>query len=198
MESFSDGVIAVTITLLVLNISVPKPAMHHTLAHELLRQWPIYAAYVTSFITVGIIWINHHAVISRLERVDHAILLLNLLLLLCVGVVPFATSLIATYLDQRHAPSLAAGVYAGTFLLVTVVFVALNWHILFRKSHMLGVDLSHERRRELVARGLTGVVPYAVAVAIAYLWPIATLAICAAIAVFYATPLATGGPPSQP
>ena len=198
MESFSDGVIAVTITLLVLNISVPRPSAHHTLTHELLRQWPIYAAYVTSFITIGIIWINHHAVLSRLERVDHAILLLNLILLLCVGVVPFATSLIATYLDKPHGQSLAAGVYAGTFLVVTTVFVALNWHILFRKAHMLGVDLSRERRRELVVRGVTGVLPYALATAIAYLSPFATLAICAAIAIFYATPLATGGPPGNP
>lgn len=196
MESFSDGVVAVTITLLVLNIAVPKPSAHHTLAHELLRQWPIYAAYVTSFITVGIIWINHHAVIGRLERADHAILLLNLLLLLCVGVVPFATSLIATYLNRRHGQSFAAGVYAGTFLVVTIVFVALNWHILFRKAHMLGAPLSRERRRALIVRGLTGVLPYAVATALAYLSPFATLAICAAIAVFYATPLATGGPPS--
>ena len=195
MESFSDGVIAVAITLLVLNIAVPRPRPHHTLAHELVRQWPVYAAYVTSFVTIGIIWINHHAVISRLDRADHPILLLNLLLLLCIAVVPFATSLIATYLSQPRGQAIAAGVYAGTFLVLTIVFVTLNWHILFRKAHMLGVELTRERRRELVARGFTGVVPYAIATAVAPLSPYATLIICGAIAVFYALPLATGSSP---
>ena len=196
MESFSDGVIAVAITLLVLNITVPRPPAHHTLAHELVRQWPVYAAYVTSFVTIGIIWINHHAVISRLDRADHPILLLNLLLLLCIAVVPFATSLIATYLSQPRGQAIAAGVYAGTFLVLTIVFVTLNWHILFRKAHMLGVELTRERRRELVARGFTGVVPYAIATAVAPLSPYATLIICGAIAVFYALPLATGSSPA--
>ena len=193
MESFSDGVIAVAITLLVLNIAVPRPRAHHALAHELLRQWPIYAAYVISFVTIGIIWLNHHAVIGRLDRADHPILLLNLLLLLCVAVVPFATSLIATYLDQPHGQAIAAGIYAGTFLVLTIVFVTLNWHILFRKAHLLGGELTHERRRELVARGFTGVVPYVIATAVAPLSSYATLIICGGVAVFYALPLATGG-----
>lgn len=193
MESFSDGVMAVAITLLALDVAVPRPRAHHTLAYELLRQWPIYAAYMTSFVTIGIIWINHHAVISRLERADHPILLLNLLLLLCIAVVPFATSLVATYLDQPHGQAIAAGVYAGTFLVLTIVFVTLSWHILFRKAHMLGVELTHDRRRKLVGRGFTGVVPYAIATAVAPLSAYATLIICGAIAVFYALPVATGG-----
>ena len=192
LESFSDGVIAVAITLLVLGITVPTPSAHHGLTHELLRQWPAYAAYALSFATIGIIWINHHAVVGRLDRTDHVILLLNLLLLLCIGLVPFATSLMATYLRNGRGESVAATVYAGTFLVVTVVFVALNWHILFRKVHMLGVELAHAERRKIVSRGLTGIVPYAAATGVAAVSPYATLAICAAIAVFYASPLATG------
>lgn len=195
METFSDSVIAVAITLLVLNIAVPQPRTGHTLAHELLRQWPVYAAYVTSFATIGIIWINHHAVIGRLDRADHVILLLNLLLLLCIVAVPFATSLIATYLKQGHGQNLAAGVYAGTFLVLTIVFATLNWHILFRKSHLLSVELARERRGQIVSRGLTGVLPYAIATVVAPLSPYATLTICGAIAAYYALPIATGGPP---
>ncbi|MBO0729186.1 MAG: DUF1211 domain-containing protein [Acidimicrobiaceae bacterium] len=193
LESFSDGVIAVAITLLVLGVAVPKPSGSRTLATALLHQWPAYAAYVVSFVTIGIIWINHHAVVSRLDRADHAILLLNLLLLLCIGVVPFATSLMATYLKEGRGQSLAAGVYAGTFLVLTVVFFTLNWHILFRKVHMLGVELTGAERRNIVSRGFTGVLPYAVATAVAPLSAYATLGICAAIAMFYASPLATGG-----
>jgi uncharacterized membrane protein len=192
LESFSDGVIAVAITLLVLGIAVPAPHAHNNLAHELLRQWPVYAAYVISFVTIGIIWINHHAMVSRLDRADHAILFLNLLLLLCIGAVPFATSLMATYLKDAQGQNLAAGVYAATFLVLTVVFFALNWHILFRKVHMLGVELDHAERRKIVSRGFTGIVPYAVATCVAPLSPYATLAICAAIALFYALPFAAG------
>ena len=192
LESFSDGVIAVAITLLVLNLKVPSSGTHNTLAHQLLHQWPSYAAYVVSFATVGIIWVNHHVVIGRLARVDHVIILLNLLLLLCIVVVPFATSLVASYLNRSRGANLAAGVYAGTFLVLTVVFVILNWHILFPKAHLLHTQIAHVERRTIIARGFTGVVPYAVATVVAPFSPYATLSICAAIAVFYASPLATG------
>src|SRR5947208_6545618 len=133
MESFSDGVIAVAITLLVLNISVPEPRLlgHHGLAHALLAQWQIYAAYVISFITIGIIWINHHVMIGRLNRADHSILILNLLLLLTIGVLPFATALMSTYLRESHGQLLAAAVSGGAFLLMSIAFPSLNRHILF-------------------------------------------------------------------
>src|SRR5436190_11238271 len=65
LEAFSDGVLAVAITLLVLDLKVPSPAAGHTLGHELGRMWPNYVAYVISFVTIGIIWINHHAMIAR-------------------------------------------------------------------------------------------------------------------------------------
>ena len=152
-----------------------------------------YAAYVTSFMTIGIIWINHHAAISRLGRADHAILPLNLALLMCVVLIPFATRLIATYLNQGRGQSLAAALYAATFLVTTIVFATLNWHILFRKVHLLAVDLTPGRRREIVSLGLTGIVPYAIATVIAPVSPYATLIICGAVAVFYAFPVATGG-----
>ena len=81
------------ITLLVLNISVPEPGHYTgTLAHQLAIKWPSYAAYATSFLTIGIIWINHHVMIGRLREADHVILILNLVLLLTVGVLPFTTT----------------------------------------------------------------------------------------------------------
>jgi uncharacterized membrane protein len=194
LESFSDGVIAVAITLLVLDIHVPAASTHHTLTHELLSQWPVYAAYVTSFITIGIIWINHHAMISRLARADHPILMLNLLLLLSIGLLPFGTSLMAAYLKHTHGQNLAAAVYAGLLLLMSIAFATLNRHILLRKAHLLGTDLDPERRREILRRNLRGLAPYAIATAIAPLSAYATLIICAAVAVYYALPIASGGP----
>ena len=98
LEAFSDGVIAVAITLLVLNIDVPHLKPGETLAHGLLDQWPSYAAYVTSFLTIGIIWINHHVMVGRLREADHAISFLNLLLLMSIAILPFATNLMAAYL----------------------------------------------------------------------------------------------------
>jgi len=193
LESFSDGVIAVAATLLVLNITVPLPDKTPHLAHALGSQWPIYAAYAVSFMTIGIIWINHHAMISRLAQADRTILILNLLLLLSIAVLPFATSLIATYLKEGHGQKLAAGVYAGSFLVMSLAFSALNQHILLRKAHLLGEDLGAERRRQILARSVSGIIPYTIATALAAVSPYATLAICGAIAVFYAFPIGSGG-----
>jgi uncharacterized membrane protein len=112
LEAFSDGVIAVAITLLALDLHVPDPAGPGTLAHRLAEQWPNYAAYMVSFLTIGIIWINHHAMLRRLVGVDHAILLLNLVLLLTIVVLPFSTALMAEYLRASHGQNLAAGVWS--------------------------------------------------------------------------------------
>jgi TMEM175 potassium channel family protein len=193
LESFSDGVIAVAITLLVLNLVVPIPSETPRLGHKLLEMWPSYVAYATSFLTIGIIWINHHAMIGRLRQPDHAILVLNMLLLMWIGVLPFATSLMATYLKESHGEGLAAAVYAGAFLAMSLTFAALNRHILFAKSHLLVAHLSEDRRRQILSRHIVGLIPYALATALAIVSPYVTLAICAAVAVFYATPVALGG-----
>jgi uncharacterized membrane protein len=186
-------VIAVAATLLVLNIVVPPLTHSETLIHALLKQWPQYAAYVVSFITIGIIWINHHAMISRLRQADRAILLLNLVLLMTIAVLPFATSLFATYLREGRGQNLAAGVYSGSFLVMSVAFSVLNRHILMRKAHLIGEELEHERRRQILVRSVSGILPYAIATALAVVSPYATLIICAAIAVFYALPIGSGG-----
>jgi uncharacterized membrane protein len=193
LESFSDGVLAVAITLLVLNITPPPLDTPGTLAHKLLAQWPQYAAYATSFLTIGIIWINHHVMIGRLRQTDHAILMLNLVLLLTIGVIPFATALFADYLRAGHGDNLAAGVYSGVFLAMALAFAALNRHILLRKAHMLTAELSLERRRQILRRSLRGLVPYLVATALAAASPYATLIVCAALAAYYALPIAAGG-----
>ncbi len=191
LESFSDGVLAVAITLLVLNIAVPDPVTHPHLGPALARQWPQYAAYATSFLTIGIIWVNHHAMIGRLRAADHSILMLNLVLLLTIGVIPFGTALLADYLREGHGQNLAAGIYGGVFLAMAIAFATLNWHILFRKTHLLATELPHEHRRQILARSVTGLAPYVLATALAAVSPYPTLAICAALAVYYALPRAS-------
>jgi len=192
LESFSDGVFAVAITLLVLGIDVPNVQPHHSLGHALVRNWPQYAAYVVSFLTIGIIWINHHAMIGRLRAADHMILILNLLLLMTVALLPFVTNLVAAYLRHPQGRSLAAVVYAGAYLLMAVMFSLLNGSILLRREDLLRDALPLARRRQIFARAASGTVPYVVAVGIAFVSAYASLAICAAIAVFYTLPIASG------
>jgi uncharacterized membrane protein len=192
LESFSDGVIAVAITLLVLGIGVPATGGGHSLIWKLGQQWPAYAAYVTSFMTIGIIWINHHAMIARLGHSDHEILILNLLLLMSIGILPFATNLMADYLRQPHGEDVAAAVYGGALLLMAVTFASLNAAILLRKADMLERDIPLAQRRRILAQNVLGVIPYAVAVPLAFVSPFITLGISAALALFYAQPFASG------
>jgi uncharacterized membrane protein len=192
LEAFSDGVFAIAITLLVLDIHVPDPSTTADLAQKLGSQWPSYVAYGVSFLTIGIIWINHHAMLRRIKAIDHEILILNLLLLLCVGLLPFTTALMAAYLKESEGETLAAAIYAGSFLLMSVVFAAMNWTILFRKDHLLAGPIDAATRRTIITRGVAGLLPYLAAAILAILSPYVSLAICGAVAAFYALPLASG------
>jgi uncharacterized membrane protein len=188
VEAFSDAVIAVAITLLALDLRVPDPAGAGTLAHKLAQQWPNYAAYVVSFLTIGVIWINHHAMLRRLVSVDHSVLVLNLVLLLTIGVLPFSTALMAEYLRKEQGQNLAAIVYGGSFLLMSLAFFAIQRHLLVAKHHLLDERLTPDRRRAVLRRNATGLTPYAVATLAGILSPYVTLVICAIVAAFYALP----------
>ncbi|HEX3737783.1 MAG TPA: TMEM175 family protein [Solirubrobacterales bacterium] len=190
LEAFSDGVFAIAITLLVLDLDVPTPGSGH-LGHELLAQWPSYAAYVVSFLTIGIIWINHHATFSRLRSVDHSILMWNLLLLLTVGILPFTTSLMAAYLKEGSGENLAAAIYGASFLLMGGVFVCTNRHILRHRSSLLEEPMSEAAVRRTLHFAALGQLPYLVATLLAFVTPYITIAICAACAVYYALPIAS-------
>jgi uncharacterized membrane protein len=189
-NAFSDGVFAIAITLLVLDIHVPDPGSGD-LAHQLASQWPSYAAYVISFLTIGIIWINHHAMLRRVSRVDHAIMVWNLLLLMSVGVLPFTTALMAAYLKEGSGEHLAAAIYSASFLVMGLLFGATNRHILFAKAELLDPPIPASRRRAVLVRGIGGSLPYLLAAVLAVLSPYISIAICAGVAVFYALPFAS-------
>jgi TMEM175 potassium channel family protein len=191
-------VIAVAITLLALDLHVPNPAGAGSLAHHLGEQWPNYAAYVISFLTIGIIWINHHAMLRRIVGVDHSILLLNLLLLMTICVLPFSTALMAEYLKAEHGQNLAAAVWGGSFLLMSLAFFAMQRHLLVAKQHLLHEHMTPELRRWVLRRNAIGLLPYAIATLGAILTPYLTLAICAIVAAFYALPATTSDVGQQP
>ncbi len=188
LEAFSDGVIAIAITLLVLDIRVPPPH-HGGLARQLGAQWPSYAAYATSFLTIGIIWINHHLMLDRLRQVGHSVLFLNLLLLMMIGVLPWSTALMADYLRAGSGASLAAAVYGGSLVGMAVSFYILQRHILFGRHTLLREDVDDAERDSVNRRNRAGLLPYVVATAAAPLSAYITLAITAAVAIFYALPL---------
>lgn len=187
VQAFSDGVIAVAITLLALNLPIPSAATPH-LADYLGRHWPSFAAFAVSFATIGIVWINHHAMLNRVVAVDNTVLLLNLLLLMTICVLPFSTVLMAQYLRAAHGENLAAAIWSGSFLVMTLAFIAIQRHLMVAKAHLLHERLTPEVRAIVLRRNMVGVLPYAVATAAAALTPYVSLVICAAVAVFYALP----------
>ena len=189
LEAFSDGVIAVAITLLALNLPLPPSTTNlPVLAPYLGRHWPSFAAFVVSFLTIGIIWMNHHAMVRRLRSADTEILFLNVLLLMTICLLPFTTALMAKYLRAPQGEQLAAAIWGGSFLLMGSVFLAVQWHLMVVKPHLLDERLTPKLRRAVLRRNAVGVIPYAVATAAAAITPYITLVICGLVAAFYALP----------
>src|ERR1700738_2952982 len=127
LEAFSDGVFAVAATLLVFDLHVPD--VTSGLGTALLAQWPSYLTYVTSFGTIGIIWVNHHSLFARVRRVDRPLLFLNLLLLMTVSVIPFPTALLGRYATAGDDGHLASALYGLVMVLMSLAFTALWWHV---------------------------------------------------------------------
>lgn len=143
LEAFSDGVFAVAITLLALELKVPAPGslhLHHPLAAALLAEWPAAVAYVLSFVSVLIGWVNHHALFGLVRRTDHSFLILNCLMLMLATAIPFGTEMLATYLRTPSSRT-AMIVYNSIFLLLIVAFNAM-WAYAAHNRRLLGADVS--------------------------------------------------------
>jgi uncharacterized membrane protein len=152
-ETFSDGVLAIAITLLVLDLRVPtRHTLEGSLARALAKQWPAYAAYVTSFLIIGIIWINHHAVFELIGRLDRVALFLNLVLLMTVVAIPFTTALMSEYLTAggRDART-AALVYSAVMLAMSCAFAALYTYVA-RRPALLADGVDPASARESIVR----------------------------------------------
>jgi uncharacterized membrane protein len=149
IEAFSDGVLAIAITLLVLDLRVPlEDTLHGSLASALADEWPAYAAYVTSFLVIGIIWVNHHGVFELVSRVDRLAMFMNLLLLMAVVAIPFTTALLSEYLraGDRDART-AAVVYSLVMLAMSMAFAGLFAHLARHPERLVdGVDPAAMRR----------------------------------------------------
>jgi TMEM175 potassium channel family protein len=183
LETFADGVFAIAATLLILNVEVPDLG-DHSLSHELLRLWPAYIGYVVSFVTIGIIWVNHHTVLDQLRNADRTFLFINVFFLLCIAFIPFPTRLLATYV--RTDDGQAAAVLYGITLTTTAVFFNLMWrYALGAGGRLLRADA--DRR---VVDGITrsyrpGVAMYAGATIVGFFQAEVSATLYAAIALFY-------------
>ncbi len=156
------------------------------LGHELLRQWPHYATYVVSFVTIGIIWVNHHAQFERIEHVDRPMMFINLFLLMTVVAIPFPTSLLATYLHGGEDATVAAALYAATLLTMGLAFFCTYVWAIRRGLFHERVDAAS--RRYLLVRNAVGVSIYLAAIAAAFVSATASLALCGFVAVYYVLP----------
>jgi uncharacterized membrane protein len=183
LEAFSDGVFAVAITLLVLEIAVPGETGN--LPHEVARLWPSFAGYAVSFLTIGIIWVNHHTLVTAFTRLDRTSLFLNLNLLLWVVLIPWSTALIAEHLrDTSTDEHFAAAVYAANFFVMGISFFALSRYA--GVAGLLAMDAAVSR--QLALRNGIGEAAYLVAIGVAFVSAEAALIICGLVAVYYIHP----------
>jgi uncharacterized membrane protein len=187
IEAFSDGVFAIAVTLLVLELKVPQLAEEATntaLWAALLDRWPSYLAYLVSFATILIMWVNHHRLFTIIQRADSRFMFLNGLLLLLVTTVPFPTALLAEYLE-RPAAQVACAIYAGSFVLLALSFNAF-WHYAAYKRRLLTRAVSPEQIAAISRSFLFGPISYFVAFVLAFVDVYASFGLCLLLAVYWA------------
>jgi TMEM175 potassium channel family protein len=184
LETFADGVFAIAITLLVLEIRIPDAG--EDLGEALLAQWPSFAAYVTSFLTIGVIWVSHHQMFTIIRRVTTTFLFLNVLFLLPVAFVPFPTALVAGHIQDPAGRTTAVLVYGALSVVIAVMFNVL-WAYAFR--HNLLVEGRSSERATRAARGfIIGPLIYLGATLLAFVNPLISMGVFAALAVYWMLP----------
>jgi uncharacterized membrane protein len=183
LEAFSDGVFAVAITLLALDLTVEGPG-HGRLLDQLYDKWPAFLAYLISFFMIGIVWVNHHALVRSIIKADRLLLFLNLVLLLFVVLIPFATATEADYFPANDPDGqLAMVLYAGVFLGMSIGFGAIfEWTLHGERVYQ---PLPRERHWAARTRFVGGGLIYVIAVIVATFSAVAAFVLIALVAVYY-------------
>ncbi|HEY3124249.1 MAG TPA: TMEM175 family protein [Thermoanaerobaculia bacterium] len=182
VEAFSDGVFAIAITLLVLDLKIPKGAPGG-LVPTLLRQWPTFLAYLTSFATILVMWVNHHKLFTHIRRTTGAFLFLNGILLLFVTVVPFPTALVSEHLLSPDART-AAAIYAATYFAIAIAFNVL-WRYASDGMRLIDPRADSEQVHAITRNYRFGPVFYFAAFLLAFVSVPASLGLCMALALFF-------------
>lgn len=188
IEAFSDGVFAIAITLLVLDVRVPHVDDSGSLAAALIDIWPSYVAYAVSFVSIGIMWVNHHNMFKDIARFDHTVIVLNLLMLLTISFLPFPTALVAEYVREGHHQTEAVLVYVSSMVAIAITFDAL-WLYVSRQGHLLDEHVSPARIRSRTLRYLPAPIIYGLGIPLAFVSFWIPLAITAALAAFFLLPI---------
>ena len=185
LEAFSDGVFAIAITLLVLEIRLPDT--HAPLSDLLGDLWPSYLAYVLSFVTIGIMWANHHAVFRLIGPASHGLIVANLFLLMTISFLPFPTGVLAEHLPHAGADQRSAALfYSGTFIVIAIAFQVL-WQTAGHNNRL--IVPGSESAADEIARSYRWGIPMYLASTLLALWePMASVVMVGAIALFWLVP----------
>jgi uncharacterized membrane protein len=179
LEAFSDGVFAIAATLLILNVNITGVPLGKALVHG----WPSYVAYAVSFLTIGIMWVNHHGVFSQIDKVDRTFLMINVVFLMLVAFVPFPTRLVA---ENIHRPGLeAAALTSGFTLTLTAFAYSALWFYAARGRRLLRADADPKTVTGISRSYLPGPWIYLTATLLAFGWPTLSVVLFAVIAFFY-------------
>ena len=183
LETFADGVFAIAATLLILNVDSQVAGDLPDLGAQLAHIWPSYLAYAVSFVTIGIMWINHHTVMSQVGRVDRRFLIATVGLLLCIAFVPFPTRLVAEHIRAEGARD--AALAYGFTMVATAIMFSVTWFYASRGGRLL-----HRNAEPAVVSGISrsylpGPWIYLAATLLAFVSPTASVVLFMAIALFY-------------
>jgi TMEM175 potassium channel family protein len=187
LEAFSDGVFAIAITLLVLEIKVPNGqdvSQFGGLWPALASRWASYLGYTISFVTIGIMWANHHSIFQYVRHTDRRFLLVNVLFLMGIGFLPFPTAVLATHLPIPADRVAATMFYGATLVAIALLFNAVWWAGIW-KGRLLGSDIDRDGVRVITERYRLGPISYLVALGVAPLSVWLSLGIHLALALFF-------------
>ena len=182
LEAFSDGVIAILITIMVLELKVP--VSHDPAA--LIVLWPVFLSYLLSFLVVGIYWVNHHGLFHLCRRVDNAVLWTNMLFLFCISIIPFATA----YMGENHFTPFSTAVYGTVLFLAGLAFVPMRWAVARTHGDAFGNGLLGRRA---ATKNYISLSLYAASIPLAYVHPAITLMLAFTVAGIYFLPNAWMG-----
>jgi uncharacterized membrane protein len=183
LETFADGVFAIAATLLILNVDGQVSGDVHDLGARLLHIWPSYLAYAASFITIGIMWVNHHTIMAQVERADRRFLLANIGLLMCIAFFPFTTRLVAEHV--RGEGAMAAALTYGLTAVATAIMFDVTWFYAALRKRLLRPDADAAVVSGISRTYIPGPWIYLAATLVAFASPVASIVLFGVIALFY-------------
>jgi len=195
LETFSDGVFAIAITLLVLGIGVPEP--DEPLLAALVGQWPAFVAYVVSFLTIGIMWVNHHQLFLLIGRSNMTFALIHVVFLMFIAFLPYSTDVMAERLGSGVDEVAAMVLYGGTTVAIAVMYNVIWLYAAGNGGRLLRSGIE-EQIRLAGARGYQyAPFGYLAITLLAIVNPLVSLAGFAAYAVYWALPVSGPASPSE-